>query len=104
MPLRDGGAACERNGGRQSAMRLWSADEEKIYAAPVFLPGVSAVRRADRDARRLARGLSMRTQMLVELDRRSKPLVLRGGAARTFRSLASFLALLFLLTGAYLLG
>lgn len=32
------------------------------------------------------------------------PLVIRGGLARTFGSLASFLALLFLLLGAYLLG
>jgi len=46
----------------------------------------------------------MRTQTLVELDHQSKPLVLRGGVARTFRSLVSFLALLFLLTGTYLLG
>lgn len=42
--------------------------------------------------------------MLGEQDHRCKPLVLRGGVARTFRSLVSFLAVLFLLTGAYLLG
>jgi hypothetical protein len=34
---------------------------------------------------------------------RHKPLVLRGGLARTFGSLVSFLALLFLLCGVYLL-
>jgi uncharacterized BrkB/YihY/UPF0761 family membrane protein len=34
---------------------------------------------------------------------RHKPLVLRGGLARTFGSLASFLAMLFLLLGLYLL-
>jgi hypothetical protein len=35
---------------------------------------------------------------------KSNRLVLRGGAARTFASLVSFLAFLFFLTGAYLLG
>jgi len=33
-----------------------------------------------------------------------KPLVIRGGLARTFGSLASFLAVLFLIFGLYLLG
>jgi len=33
-----------------------------------------------------------------------KPLVIRGGLARTFGSLVSFLALLFLILGFYLLG
>jgi uncharacterized BrkB/YihY/UPF0761 family membrane protein len=33
----------------------------------------------------------------------TKPLVIRGGLARTFGSLVSFLALLFLFLGAYLL-
>jgi riboflavin transporter FmnP len=33
-----------------------------------------------------------------------KPLVIRGGLARTFGSLASFLAVLFLVGGLYLLG
>jgi hypothetical protein len=33
-----------------------------------------------------------------------KPLVIRGGLARTFGSLVSFLAILFLLGGLYLLG
>lgn len=33
-----------------------------------------------------------------------KPLVVRGGLARTFGSLVSFLAVLFLILGAYLLG
>jgi peptidoglycan/LPS O-acetylase OafA/YrhL len=33
-----------------------------------------------------------------------KPLVIRGGLARTFGSLASFLAVLFLIFGFYLLG
>lgn len=33
-----------------------------------------------------------------------KPLVIRGGLARTFGSLASFLAVLFLILGFYLLG
>ena len=33
-----------------------------------------------------------------------KPLVIRGGLARTFGSLASFLAALFLIFGFYLLG
>jgi peptidoglycan/LPS O-acetylase OafA/YrhL len=35
---------------------------------------------------------------------RHKPLILRGGLGRTFGSLASFLAMLFLLLGLYLLG
>jgi len=34
---------------------------------------------------------------------RAKPLIIRGGLARTFGSLASFLALLFLILGFYLL-
>jgi uncharacterized BrkB/YihY/UPF0761 family membrane protein len=34
---------------------------------------------------------------------RHKPLVIRGGLARTFGSLASFIAILFLLSGLYLL-
>lgn len=46
----------------------------------------------------------MRTEAFGGMDRRIKPLVLRGGVARTFGSLVSFLALLFLLTGTYLLG
>jgi hypothetical protein len=33
-----------------------------------------------------------------------KPLVIRGGVVRTFGSLATFLAMLFLLLGSYLLG
>jgi len=33
-----------------------------------------------------------------------KPLVIRGGLARTFGSLASFLAVLFLIFGFYMLG
>jgi hypothetical protein len=36
--------------------------------------------------------------------RHAKPLVIRGGLARTFGSLVGFLALLFLLLGFYLLG
>jgi len=46
----------------------------------------------------------MRTEIFGRFDPQSKPLVLRGGVGRTFGSLISFLALLFLLTGAYLLG
>ncbi|MGB9467060.1 MAG: hypothetical protein WBR10_18280 [Candidatus Acidiferrum sp.] len=34
----------------------------------------------------------------------AKPLVIRGGLARTFGSLVSFLAVLFLILGLYLLG
>jgi uncharacterized BrkB/YihY/UPF0761 family membrane protein len=34
----------------------------------------------------------------------AKPLVVRGGLPRTFGSLASFLAVLFLILGSYLLG
>jgi riboflavin transporter FmnP len=37
-------------------------------------------------------------------SRHAKPLVIRGGLARTFGSLVSFLAMLFLLLGFYLLG
>jgi len=46
----------------------------------------------------------MRAGMLGHFDPQGKPLILRGGVARTFGSLVSFLASLFLLTGAYLLG
>lgn len=47
----------------------------------------------------------MRAETLVRAAARHvKPLVLRGGLAHTFGSLASFLAVLFLLFGLYLLG
>jgi hypothetical protein len=48
----------------------------------------------------------MRAQTLVRGATRHvvKPLVIRGGLARTFGSLVSFLAVLFLLFGLYLLG
>jgi riboflavin transporter FmnP len=47
----------------------------------------------------------MRTETLVPVaTHHVKPLVIRGGLARTFGSLASFLAVLFLLFGFYVLG
>jgi riboflavin transporter FmnP len=47
----------------------------------------------------------MRTETLVPVaTHHVKPLVIRGGLARTFGSLAGFLAVLFLLFGFYVLG
>lgn len=46
----------------------------------------------------------MPTETLGHIDHHSRPLVVRGGLARTFGSLVSFLAMLFLLFGLYLLG
>lgn len=46
----------------------------------------------------------MRADTLTRTPHHVKPLVLRGGLARTFGSLVSFLAALFLLLGVYLLG
>jgi hypothetical protein len=47
----------------------------------------------------------MRAETFVRIAHHHvKPLVIRGGLARTFGSLASFLAVLFLLLGLYLLG
>jgi hypothetical protein len=47
----------------------------------------------------------MRAETLVRVaGHHVKPLVIRGGLARTFGSLASFLAALFLILGLYLLG
>lgn len=47
----------------------------------------------------------MRIESLVrEATHHAKPLVIRGGLARTFGSLVSFLAVIFLLLGLYLLG
>jgi hypothetical protein len=47
----------------------------------------------------------MRAETLVRAAAHHvKPLVIRGGLAHTFGSLASFLAVLFLLFGLYLLG
>jgi len=48
----------------------------------------------------------MRGDTLVRVTAQhiAKPLVIRGGLARTFGSLASFLAVLFLFGGLYLLG
>jgi ABC-type Na+ efflux pump permease subunit len=47
----------------------------------------------------------MRADTLSRVDEHHvKPLVIRGGLARTFGSLASFLAVLFLILGFYLLG
>jgi hypothetical protein len=49
--------------------------------------------------------MTMRAETVVPVAvHHSKPLVIRGGLARTFGSLASFLAVLFLSFGAYLLG
>lgn len=46
----------------------------------------------------------MRTDSLIrDVTHRAKPLVIRGGLARTFGSLVSFLAMIFLLLGLYLL-
>ncbi len=48
----------------------------------------------------------MRAETLVRISAQhiSKPLVIRGGLARTFGSLVIFLAVLFLCLGFYLLG
>ena len=47
----------------------------------------------------------MRAEILVRTPAHHvKPLVIRGGLARTFGSLVSFLAVLFLFLGFYLLG
>jgi hypothetical protein len=47
----------------------------------------------------------MRAESLVRVAAHHvKPLVIRGGLARTFRSLGTFLAALFLFFGLYLLG
>ena len=47
----------------------------------------------------------MRAEIFVRIAPHNvKPLVIRGGLARTFGGLASFLAVLFLLLGLYLLG
>lgn len=47
----------------------------------------------------------MRTETLVRDEtHHAKPLVIRGGLARTFGSLVSFLAVIFLLLGLYLLS
>jgi hypothetical protein len=48
----------------------------------------------------------MRTETLVRVSAQhiAKPLVIRGGLARTFGSLVIFLAMLFLCLGSYLLG
>lgn len=45
----------------------------------------------------------MHSEILGHVPRQRKPLVIRGGLARTFGGLASFVALLFLLVGMYLL-
>ena len=44
------------------------------------------------------------TQLISRFTHSRKSLLARGGLARTFGSLASFLALLFLVGGLYLLG
>jgi len=44
----------------------------------------------------------MRAESFGRVARHTKPLVIRGGLARTFGSLVSFLAILFLLCGLYL--
>jgi uncharacterized BrkB/YihY/UPF0761 family membrane protein len=47
----------------------------------------------------------MRAETLIRIPSHNvKPLVIRGGVARTFGSLVSFLAALFLLFGFYILG
>ncbi len=47
----------------------------------------------------------MRAETLVRVAAHDvKPLVIRGGLARTFGGLATFLAAIFLLIGSYLLG
>lgn len=46
----------------------------------------------------------MRADTFLRPAHHVKPLVIRGGLARTFGSLVSFLAALFLLLGFYLLG
>jgi uncharacterized BrkB/YihY/UPF0761 family membrane protein len=46
----------------------------------------------------------MRAEASGRVARHTKPLVIRGGLARTFGSLVGFLAVLFLLVGLYLLG
>lgn len=47
----------------------------------------------------------MRTEtFLRDVTHHAKPLVIRGGLARTFGSLVSFLAVVFLLLGLYLLS
>lgn len=46
----------------------------------------------------------MRVETAVHTSRHTKPLVIRAGLARTFGSLVSFLAALFLLGGLYLLA
>lgn len=46
----------------------------------------------------------MRAETLVRASHHTKPLVIRGGLARTFGSLVSFLAALFLVGGLYLLA
>ena len=46
----------------------------------------------------------MRAQTMARVSRHTKPLVIRAGLARTFGSLVSFLAGLFLLGGLYLLA
>jgi hypothetical protein len=47
----------------------------------------------------------MRAETLVRVSTHQlKPLVIRGGLARTFGSLACFLAVLFLILGSYLLA
>ena len=45
----------------------------------------------------------MHAETLGHIPQHAKPLVIRGGVAHTFGSLVSFLALLFLLLGTYLL-
>ncbi len=46
----------------------------------------------------------MRAESIAPAAHHVKPLVIRGGLARTFGSLASFLAALFLIFGFYILG
>jgi riboflavin transporter FmnP len=49
--------------------------------------------------------MTMRSETVVPVAvHHPKPLVIRGGLARTFGSLVSFLAVLFLILGSYLLG
>lgn len=91
---------------KQSALRLRWNHEEKICATPPDIPRVPQVRGARYNAHRFPRGISYAggnhgSQRLCAFP---EALVVRGGLARTFGSLASFLAVSFLFCGLYLLA
>lgn len=90
---------------RQVPLRLRLTHEEEILPTQLHLSGISACRGIRLGSRGLPQGMTVRAETVVPVAvHHPKPLVIRGGLARTFGSLASFLAVLFLILGSYLLG